>query len=214
MRSSIELTAWHQPILVSTTAFEQTPNKKVLLVIDVQENLLDSNSRIHVVPGSIPSFIQNLNKSIEFFERNNMPVIYIVNEWINPILNMLTGNVCKKGARGTGIDKRVRLVNEMVYKKSKMNALNNKEISKFLKENSISELYIAGLFAEACIKETVKGAIKYDYNVILIEDAVGSRSDSQKSKSVSFCKDKGTTVITANQLGRTYSFIVEQGRRS
>jgi nicotinamidase-related amidase len=60
----------------------------------------------------------------------------------------------------------------------------------------------------------VKGAIKYDYNVILIEDAVGSRSDSQKSKSVSFCKDKGTTVITTNQLGRTYSFIVEQGRRS
>jgi nicotinamidase-related amidase len=181
MQSSIELPSWHQPILTSTTEFEQTLNKKALLVIDVQENLLDSNSRVHVVPVSIPSFIQNLNKSIEFFERNNMPVIYIVNEWTNPILNMLTGNVCKRGARGTGIDKRVRLVNKMIYKKSKMNALTNKELSKFLKENSISELYIAGLFAEACIKETVKGAIKYDYNVILIEDAVGSRSDSQQA---------------------------------
>src|SRR6476620_11502554 len=180
MQSSIELTPGHQPILTSTTALEHTSNKKALLVIDVQENLLDSNSRIHMVPESIPSFIQNLNKSIEFFERNNMPVIYIVNEWTNPVLNMLTGNVCKKGTKGTGIDKRVRLVNEMVYKKSKMNALTNKELSKFLKENFISELYIAGLFAEACIKETVKGAIKNGYNVILIEDAIGSRSDSQK----------------------------------
>ena len=203
MQSSIELSSSHQPILASATAFES--NKKALFIVDVQENLLDSNSRLHVDPVAIPSFIQNLNKSIEFFERNNMPVIYIVNEWTNPILNALTGNVCKKGTKGTGIDKRVRLVNEMVYKKSKMNALTNKELSKFLKENFISELYIAGLFAEACIKETVKGAIKNGYNVILIEDAIGSKSDSKKSKSVSLCKAKGTTLIAATQLGR---FIV------
>jgi nicotinamidase-related amidase len=116
-----------------------------------------------VVPGSIPSFIQNLNKSIEFFEKNNLPVIYIMNEWSNHIINMLTGNVCKKGDEGTGIDKRFRLVNDTVYKKSRMNALTNKELSQFLKENSISKLYIAGLFAEACIKRTVKGGIKISY---------------------------------------------------
>jgi len=187
-------------LTTSTTAFTQT-KKKALLVIDVQENLLNSNSKIHMDPTAIPSFIQNLNKSIEFFEENNMPVIYVVNEWTNPILNLLTGNVCKKGAKGTGIDKRVRLVNDTVYRKSKMNALTNKDLLQFLEENSISELYIAGLFAEACIKGTVNGGIKNDYNVIIIEDAVGSRSASKKSRSVNFYKAKGSSVITADQLG-------------
>ena len=196
-------------LTTSDVTFGQTSNKKALLVVDVQENLLDSDSRLHMDPATVPSFIENLNKTINFFEKNNMPVIYTVNEWSNPILNMLTGNVCKKGAKGTGIDKRVHLVNHTVYKKSKMNALTNKNLSQFLKENSISELYIAGLFAEACIKGTVKGSIK-NYSVTVIEDAVGSKTTSKKTKSISFYKGKGSTVIKADQLEKLD--IDRQGR--
>ena len=50
-------------------------------------------------PIAVSSFIRNLNKSIELFEANNLPVIYIVNEWTDPILNLLTGNVCKREVR-------------------------------------------------------------------------------------------------------------------
>ena len=187
-------------LTTSTIEFTEMLNKKALLVIDVQENLLKSDSKVHMDPTAVPSFIQNLNKSIAFFEENNLPVIYVVNEWTNPILNLLTGNVCKKGSKGTGIDKRVHLASDTVYRKSKMNALTNKELLHFLEENSISQLYIAGLFAEACIKETVKGGIKNDYKVIIIEDAIGSRTISKKSRSVSFYKHKGISVITADHL--------------
>jgi Amidases related to nicotinamidase len=94
-------------LMKGNSVADQKQKKKALLVIDVQENLLDSRSRIHMDPIAVSSFVRNLNKSIEFFEANNLPVIYIVNEWTNPILNLLTGNVCKKGGKGTALIKRL-----------------------------------------------------------------------------------------------------------
>jgi len=187
----------------------QKEEKRALLVIDVQENLLDTRSRIHMDPSAISSFIRNLNRSIGFFEANFLPVMYVVNEWTNPMLNLVTGNVCKKGGKGTGIDKRVNRVNGMVYSKSRMSALTNKELSLFLKENSISEVYITGLLAEACIKETTMNAIKNNYNAVIIEDAIGSKNTKKKLASLLYCERKGAIIISAEQLDNNANRIID-----
>ena len=173
---------------------------KALLVIDVQENLLNPDSRLHVDPAAVPFFITQLNNTIKFFKEENTPVLYVVNEWTNPLLNFLTGDVCKKGGKGTGIDKRVDLVSGTIYSKSKMNALSNKGLLQYLRENSITELYITGLFAEACVKGTAKGAISKGFKVIIIEDAVGSKNSLKKFRAMNVCKDIGVKVIRSNQL--------------
>ena len=187
----------------------QKEEKRALLVIDVQENLLDTRSRIHMDPSAISSFIRNLNRSIGFFEANFLPVMYVVNEWTNPMLNLVTGNVCKKGGKGTGIDKRVNRVNGMVYSKSRMSALTSKELSLFLKENSISEVYITGLLAEACIKETTMNAIKNNYNAVIIEDAIGSKNTKKKLASLLYCERKGAIIISAEQLDNNANRIID-----
>jgi len=187
-------------LMKGNSVAEQKQTKKALLVIDVQENLLNARSRLHMDPIAVSSFIRNLNKSIEFFEANHLPVIYVVNEWTDPILNLLTGNVCKKGGKGTGIDKRVYRINDKVYSKSRMNALTNKELSQFLKETSISELYITGLFAEACVRGTAKGAIRNNYRAVIIEDAVGSKNTKKKLASLLSCERKGAHIISTHQL--------------
>jgi len=188
---------------------EQKEKKRALLVIDVQENLLDTRSRIHMDPSAISSFIRNLNRSIGFFEANFLPVMYVVNEWTNPMLNLVTGNVCKKGGKGTGIDKRVNRVNGMVYSKSRMSALTSKELSLFLKENSISEVYITGLLAEACIKETTMNAIKNNFNAVIIEDAIGSKNTKKKLASLLYCERKGAIIISAEQLDNNANRIID-----
>jgi nicotinamidase-related amidase len=187
-------------LATENSVIAQKQNKKALLVIDVQENLLDASSKLHMDPAAVSSFVENLNKSIVFFEVNKLPVIYIVNEWTNPVLNLLTGNVCKKGGVGTGIDKKVNLVNDKVFSKSKMNALTNKKLSSFLKENAISQLYITGLFAEACVKGTTKEAIKNNYKTVIIEDAVGSKNNKKKLASLGYCKRKGANIISSTEL--------------
>jgi len=178
----------------------QNPNGKALLVIDVQENLLDARSRLHMDPTAVPTFTSNLNRSIAFFKTNQLPVIYTVNEWTNPILNLLTGNVCKKGGKGTGIHNKVNVVTTTIYTKSKMNALTNKQLFRFLKENQITELYISGLFAEACVRGTARGAIREKFNTIIIEDAVGSKSTKKKLASLLQCERKGANIISSDQL--------------
>jgi len=187
-------------LMKGNSVAEQKHKKKALLVIDVQENLLDARSRIHMDPMRVSPFIRSLNKSIGYFEENHLPVIYIVNEWTNPVLNLLTGNVCKKGGKGTGIDQRVNRTNGKIYSKSRMSALTNKELALFLKENAISELYITGLLAEACVKGTTMSAIRNNYTAVLIEDAIGSKYTKKKLASLLYCERKGAKIISSYQL--------------
>jgi isochorismate hydrolase len=81
-----------------------------------------------------------------------------------------------------------------------MNVLTNNELSGFLKDNHIAELYITGLFAEACIKSTTVGAIRNNYKAVLIEDAIGSKNTKKKLASLLYCERKGANVISTYQL--------------
>ncbi|MDP4262829.1 MAG: cysteine hydrolase [Bacteroidota bacterium] len=180
--------------------YGQEQGKKALLVIDVQENLVNPASKMHMEKTGIDSFLNNVNKSIDDFKARGLPVLYTVNEWSNPVLNWLTGNVCKKGGKGTGLDKRVRIVNDKVYVKSRMNVLTNKKLVSYLKDNSITELYITGLFAEACVKATVKAGIRNNYKVAVIEDAVGAKNRKKKTHSLKYYKRRGATLISTGQF--------------
>ncbi len=48
----------------------------------------------------------------------------------------------------------------------------NKNLLKYLNENHIDELYIAGLTTEYCVKETALDAVRNDFTTIVIRDAV------------------------------------------
>lgn len=180
--------------------YGKTEIRKALLVIDVQENLLNPGSKMHIETAVADFFLASVNKSIDYFNSKGLPVLYTVNEWSNPLLNLLTGNVCKKGGKGTGLDKRIRVINDNIYSKSKMNAFTNKNLWDYLRSNSITELYITGLFAEACVKATVRAGLKNDFKVAVIEDAVGSRKRKNKTRSVNFYKRRGAQLIGADQL--------------
>lgn len=200
MKNNIKLVIMAVTVISSSLVHGQNQSKKALLVIDVQENLLKPNSGMHMDTSNVASLLENLNTSINAFETTNQPVIYTVNEWTNPILNILFGNVCKKGAPGTGIDSRVNMVGDKVYHKSRMSAFTNKDLAGYLKDESITELYITGLLAEACVKGTLKEALSKNYKVVIIEEAVGSKNETKKSKSLLYYKKRGAEVINAGQL--------------
>jgi nicotinamidase-related amidase len=186
-------------LLISYTMHAQTA-KEALLVIDVQENLLNPASKMHIDSTIVDSLCININEAIEKFRNNNLPVIYIANEWSNPLLNMLTGNVCKKGGPGTNIDKRIIRVNDSVYKKSRGNALTNESLLQYLKTNHITRLTLCGLFAEYCVKMTLVDGLKKGFTVLVLQDAIGSKNNVKKSKSIAFYKRKGATLVNVGQL--------------
>jgi len=180
--------------------YGQTVDKKALLVIDIQENLVNQNSKIHIDTSGIDLFFQNLNRSITQFNNNKDLVIYVVNEWTNPLMNRFTGDVCKKGGIGVGLDKRLVLVNDKIYSKSKSNALTNTDLLKYLRDNNISEVYVMGLLAEGCVKATVQGLMKEKFTVIVIEDALGSKSNTNKSKVIDYFKKNNIKTIKTKEI--------------
>ncbi|MDD4374463.1 MAG: cysteine hydrolase [Bacteroidales bacterium] len=176
-------------------SYGQTADNKALIVIDIQENLVNQNSKIHIDTSGIDLFFQNLNTSITQFDNNKDLVVYVVNEWTDPFKNLFTGNACKKGGIGVGLDKRLLLVNDKIYSKSKPNALKNKDLLNHLRDNNISEVYVMGLLAEGCVKATIQGLIKENFNVIVIEDALGSKSSNKKSKVLDYLHKNNIKTI-------------------
>jgi hypothetical protein len=84
-------------------------SKQILLVIDMQTNLLmPGKGGLHVDSQQTASLIMNVNRAIQTAESRGIPVCYVLNEWTNPIMNFFTNNVCKKGARGTGVGREDR----------------------------------------------------------------------------------------------------------
>ncbi|MBN1499786.1 MAG: cysteine hydrolase [Spirochaetes bacterium] len=180
--------------------FGQPAAKKALMVIDVQENFLNPESKIHINTPHAGSFLSSLNLSVSKFYKNNDLILYVVNEWTNPVMNWATGNVSKKSGSGVGLDKRLLVVNENIFSKSKSNSLTNKDVLKILRDNEISEVYVAGLLAEGCVKATVKGLIKEKFNVVVIEDALGSKNEANKLKVTEFFQGENIEIINSDKL--------------
>jgi nicotinamidase-related amidase len=180
---------------------EMTRNfEKALLVIDVQENLTNPVSKIHMDITNIDQFFKNVNHAIDLFEKSGLPVFYITNEWSNFLLNLLTGNACKKGGKGVGPDLRLLRVNEKIYIKSTKSALQNTQLLKDLQDWKISELVLVGLFAEHCVKATLTDALKNNFKVTVITDALGSKNERNLRRSLKSYRRKRVTLVSAEMI--------------
>ena len=171
--------------------------EKALLVVDIQENLVNPDSRMHIDVTNIDQFFENVNHTIDSFENEGLPVLYITNEWTNVFLNWVTGNVCKKGGKGVGPDARLRWVDGKLYKKSTRSAFVNTEVLKDLRDWKVSEIVLVGLFAEHCVKATLVDALKNEFKVTVITDALGSKNEKILNRSLEYYDRKGTTLVSA-----------------
>ena len=78
--------------------------------------------------------------------------------------------------------------------------MTNKELLKYLQDNNYSEIFVAGLLAEGCVKATVKGLKSEKMNVMVVDDALGSKSKKNKQKVIHYFNKKGIKMISAKDL--------------
>ena len=154
----------------------------ILLVINMQKGLLDTNSSMHVQNSMVDGVVKNVNENIAVARQKNIPIIYIRNEWSNFIWNYFTGNVCKKGSKQAELDDRISVVDSLTFTKSLPSAFSNKSFCNYLNENKIDTIYVEGVMAEACVYATGKDGIKRNLTVVMLEDAIGSTSSKKKEK--------------------------------
>ena len=162
--------------------------KKALLIIDYQNDFVSSDGKVGQKLTSVlgkETFLrlQNLslpiNKLISFWKKNNDSVIYVKSDY-NEVNNVgrfrefrasgaygNTGLVGTKGHELYNISESADL--EVV--KNFFDAFINTNLDNYLKEHSITDLYLCGVNTDFCVFHTAITAMIKGYNVYIIIDA-------------------------------------------
>jgi len=161
--------------------------KKALVVIDIQNDITKNYKEI----------IDNVNRSIDWAVENDVHVVYIRH------YNLSDGTrTFKPDTRGSELVPDMKLVSKNIFEKSKGNALTSEEFADFIRKNEISEFYITGADAIACVKSTVFNMCKQNYNVTVISDCITSYDKRKIDEMLNYYEKNGSKIISLNDLLR------------
>ena len=159
--------------------------KKSLVVIDIQNDITKNYKEI----------IDNVNRSIDWAVENKIHVVYIKH------YNLSDGTrTFKPNTRGSELVSDMKLVSKNIFEKSKGNALTSADFIEFIKKNEISEFYITGADAIACVKSTVFNMRKENYKVSVISDCITSYDKRKIDEMLNYYEKNGSKIINLNDL--------------
>jgi nicotinamidase-related amidase len=159
--------------------------KKALVIIDIQNDITKNYRDI----------IDNINKSIDWAVNNDIQVVYIRHE------NLSDGTrTFKPNTRGAELVSDMKIVSQNIFTKSKGNALTSEEFADFINKNEISEFYIAGADATACVKSTCFNLTKSNYKVSVLSDCITSYDKRKIDEMLKYYESKSCKIISLNDL--------------
>ena len=159
--------------------------KKALVVIDIQNDITKHYRDI----------VDNINAAIDWALNEGMHVVYIKHN------NITAGTrTFKPGTRGEELVPELKVVSENTFVKTKSNALTSEAFSTFITENGITEFYVTGADATACVKSTCFNMRKAGYTVHVLSDCVTSYDLKKLPEMLAYYAKQGCEVITLNEL--------------
>ena len=162
---------------------------KLLIVLDVQDYSTQKLSE-----DASEQFINTVNGIIEKVNPEN--VIYV--KAIHRRLNLTLTKIYVDTLPNLDLDKRLKIVNENIFNKTKGNAFNSEALVNFVKDKEKKDIVVIGLMAEHCAKETLLGGDKLGYNMYFIPEALLGESDKSKLKTFNKLKKKGIKELSLN----------------
>jgi len=159
--------------------------KKSLVIIDIQNDITKNYKEI----------IDNVNRAIDWAVEKEIHVVYIKH------YNLSSGTrTFKPNTRGSELVSDMKLVSSNIFEKSKGNALTSEDFADFIKNNNISEFYIAGADAIACVKSTVYNMCKNNYKVTVISDCITSYDKRKIDEMLNYYEKNGSKIVNLKDL--------------
>ena len=152
---------------------------KALVVIDLQNDITKNYKEI----------IERVNQAIDWGDQNGLYVVYIHHN------NLSAGTrTFKPGTRGAELVPELKIVSDFIFTKTKSNALTSEDFAAFIHENGITEFFVAGADATACIKSTCYNMTKNGYIVHVLSDCITSYDKKKLPEMLAYYESKGCTV--------------------
>ena len=158
---------------------------KALVVIDLQNDITKNYREI----------IETTNQAIDWAAANNMDVVYIQHH------NLSAGTrTFKSGTRGAEFVPELKIISDHIFTKTKSNALTSEEFAAFIQARYITEFFIAGADATACIKSTCYNMAKAGYAVHVLSDCITSYDKGKLNEMFEYYANKGCTVDKLSEV--------------
>lgn len=154
-------------------------NSKALVVIDIQNDITKHYKDI----------IDNINAAIDWAVFKGMHVVYIKHNNITAATRTF-----KPGSRGEELAPELKVVSDNIFVKTKSSALTSEAFSLFVANNKITEFYVAGADATACVKSTCFNMRKAGYTVHVISDCVTSYDLKKLPEMFAYYEKQGCEV--------------------
>ncbi|HAM62452.1 MAG: isochorismatase [Firmicutes bacterium GWF2_51_9] len=153
--------------------------KKALVVIDIQKDITKNYKEV----------IGNINHAIDWAVNNDIHVVYIRHE------NLSAGTrTFKPNTPGSELASDLNIVSENVFTKYKGNALTSEEFSDFIGKHEISDFFISGADAVACVKSTCYNLRKENYDVTVLSDCITSYDKKKIDEMLQYYESNGCKI--------------------
>jgi nicotinamidase-related amidase len=169
-----------------------------LLLIDLQVDSLAENGRMPISQGMVTRVLRASEAARREARQRGWAIVAVGNEfsrWDFP-LNLVKGPGAVNGAQGAAWDPRTSRDWDAYFAKNSRNSFANPALDRWLRERGVTRVHLAGAMAGGCVAESAKGALKRGYQVLLIPNGIGARSERSWAASL-------------RQLGRTGCTISE-----
>ena len=155
-----------------------------LVVIDLQNDITKNYREI----------MENVNRAIDWAAQKELWVVYIRHN------NLSAGTrTFKPGTRGAELVPELKVVSDHIFTKSKSNALTSETFAAFIAEKGITDFYLAGADAAACIKSTCYNMTKSGYTVHVLSDCITSYDKKKLPEMLAYYERKGCAVMTLSE---------------
>jgi maleamate amidohydrolase len=173
-----------------------------LIILDIQKDFVGNEARMPVAIHQVSPMIDSINASIKKANNAEIPIIYVGNEFEKKqfFSNWFRNRAALKGSVGAELDERLQKVNDIYFPKKQGDALSNSQLVNYLNDRYIKHLIIVGLFTEGCVAATAKGALRRNFKVTVIRDAVGSATDKKREVSLRKLAKNGILVFNSSEL--------------
>ncbi len=158
-----------------------------LVVIDLQNDITKNYKEI----------IGRVNEAVDWAVAEDMPVVYIRNHSLSAGTRTF-----KPGTRGAEFVPELKIVSEHIFTKTKSSALTDEAFAAFIREHGMTEFYIAGADAVACVKSTCYNMMKSGYTVHVLSDCITSYDKKKLPGMLAYYESRGCSVATLHEVMR------------
>jgi len=165
---------------------------KAIIFIDMQEDFCDygpfTNIGVLKIDQKIPEFFDQIKKNAHnwkiIFSMDYHPMNHISFKFF-PV-HCIKGTLGSKFLPNSNLVKKDLIIKKGTYKwidnlSAVYNGKRKTKLEKFLKQNKIEEVYLAGVIGDICVKQTYLDLLKLNYKPLIIDELTYFRETSSKN---------------------------------